>query len=164
TPATPAPTTPAATPTAPGQAGAGISTAVSRNVQIIADKDNNALLITSTPAEYSIIEAALRKLDLLAKQVLIEVMIAEVQLTGDLTFGVEWYFTAGGPRAGGLFSTGTTPGNIFNPGSTGGIGPRVPGFNFLWQNSGFPGGIRAALTALDRAGKTRVLSNPHIMA
>lgn len=160
----PAPITPPGAQTGPGS---GISTAVSRNVQIIADKDNNALLIMATPAEYSVIEAALRKLDLLPKQVMIEVMIAEVQLTGDLSFGVEWYFSHGARQAGGLFRNGTAPGNVFNPTSSAsgaGIGPRVPGFNYLWQNSNFPGGVGAALTLLDNAGKTRVLSNPHIMA
>jgi general secretion pathway protein D len=157
-----APTTPGGA--APGAAG-GLSTNVSRNVQIIADKDNNALLVMSTPAEYSIIEQALRKLDLLPKQVLIEATIAEVQLTGDLKFGVEWYFSNGPKQGGGLFQTGTQPGNPFNPGSTGGLSaPKVPGFNYLWRNDNFPGGIGAALTMLDNAGKTRVLSNPHIMA
>ena len=35
-----------------------------RNLQVVADKDNNTLLIVATPAEYSVIEAALKKLDI----------------------------------------------------------------------------------------------------
>jgi general secretion pathway protein D len=159
-----APTPTAAAPATGAAAGTGAT--VSRNVQIIADKDNNALVIMSTPAEYSLIEAALKKLDVAQKQVLIEVTVAEVALTGDLSFGVQWFFTHGARQAGGLFGGSVGPAsNVF---STGAI-TTTPfntgqGFNYVWQNSLFPGGIQAALTALDTSSKSKVLSNPHIMA
>ena len=54
-----------------------------RNMQVVADKDNNTILIVATPAEYSIIEPALRKLDVPPRQVIIEVTIAEVTLTDE---------------------------------------------------------------------------------
>ena len=46
---------------AAGAAGEGVG--IVRNLQVVADKDNNTLLIVATPAEYSVIEAALKKLD-----------------------------------------------------------------------------------------------------
>ena len=82
----PAPVTATATASGPGT-GSGIV----RNVQVVADKDNNTLLIVATPAEYSVIEAA-RKLDVPQRQVVIEVTIAEVTLTDDIQFGVDWLF------------------------------------------------------------------------
>src|ERR1700737_1063320 len=89
---------------------------VIRNIQVVADKDNNTILIVATPSEYSVIEAALKKLDIPQRQVAIEVTIAEVKLTDDLTFGVEWLFKGGAPSgrgSGGQFNKGgTTP---FNP-------------------------------------------------
>ncbi|HEV2042008.1 MAG TPA: secretin N-terminal domain-containing protein, partial [Casimicrobiaceae bacterium] len=79
---------------------------VIRNIQVVSDKDNNTILIVATPSEYSVIEAALKKLDVPQRQVVIEVTIAEVKLTDDLTFGVEWLFKGGAPSgrgSGGLF-------------------------------------------------------------
>ncbi len=68
-----------------------------RNIQVVADKDNNTLLIVATAQEYRIIEAALKKLDVPPRQVAIEVTIASVALTDDLEFGVDWLFKGGAP-------------------------------------------------------------------
>ena len=79
---------------------------VVRNIQVVADKDQNTVLIVATPSEYSIIEQALKKLDVPSRQVMIEVTIAEVKLTDTLTFGVDWIFKGGAPSgrgSGGLF-------------------------------------------------------------
>jgi general secretion pathway protein D len=144
---------------------------VVRNVQVVADKDNNTVLIVATPAEYAVIEAALKKLDMPSRQVAIEVTIAEVTLTDDLAFGVEWLFKGGAPSgrgSGGQFNKGTTP---FNPavpiaaGATTPIGLAVAtGFNYLINNANFPGGVQAALHLLDTYGNTKVISNPHLAA
>jgi len=63
---------------APGEIG------VVRNVQVVADKDNNTILTVATPAEYAVIEAALKKLDVAQRQVAIELTIAEITLTDQL--------------------------------------------------------------------------------
>ena len=106
---------PAAPPRrAPPVPGApGPAQGIVRNIQVVADKDNNTLLIVATPAEYTVIEAALKKLDIAARQVLIEMVIAEVSLIDDFQFGVEWYFKNGPNQAGGNFRRGTVPGDIF---------------------------------------------------
>src|SRR5208282_3749015 len=76
-----------------GAGGAqGPGSGVIRNVQVVADKDNNMILIVATPAEYAVIEAALKKLDVPQRQVSIEVTIAEVALTDELQTGLEWLF------------------------------------------------------------------------
>ena len=48
------------------------------DVTIIADEENNALIVKATLADYGKIERAIRKLDILPLQVLIEVTIVDV--------------------------------------------------------------------------------------
>ncbi|MEO5699110.1 MAG: type II and III secretion system protein, partial [Casimicrobiaceae bacterium] len=95
---------------------------------------------------------------------------AEVLLTNQFSLGVEWYFshnTVGNlsREAGGLFSSGTTPGNVFSRSSDnpGGIGIQVPGFNYLLRGA-FPGGIQAALHLLENTGNSKIIANPHVAA
>ncbi len=157
-------------PTPAAAAGAG-GLAVVRNIQVVPDKDNNTLLIVATPVEYTVIEAALKKLDVPSRQVAIEVTIASVTLTDELDFGVEWLFKGGAPSgrgAGGLL-TRSTP---FNPGvpPAAGAGANSPilslaqGFTYIINNANFPGGVQAALHLLDSYGDTKVIANPHLAA
>jgi general secretion pathway protein D len=60
-------------------------------VGIIADQDNNAILVLASPQDYRAIEAAIRKLDVPPRQVLIEATIAEVTLGDALQYGVRWF-------------------------------------------------------------------------
>jgi general secretion pathway protein D len=142
---------------------------VIRNIQVVSDKDNNTILIVATPTEYSVIEAALKKLDVAQRQVVIEVTIAEVVLTDDLQFGVEWLFKGGAPKgrgSGGLFNA-TSPFNPATPVAAGATNTGLSlatGFNYLLNNLNFPGGIQAALHLLDNYGNVKVISNPHVSA
>ena len=149
-----------------GATGDGVG--VVRNLQVVADKDNNTILVVATQAEYAIIEAALKKLDFPSRQVVIDVTIAEVLLTQQFSLGVEWFFRNGANQAGGLFSKGTSPGNLFDTTATVaaagvGIGPRVPGFNYLLSGL-FPGGVQAAIHALETSGNSKIIANPHVAA
>ena len=151
---------------APGAQGAQGAQGVVRNIQVVPDKDNNTLLIVATPAEYLIIESALKKLDVAARQVMIEMVIAEVSLTDNFQFGVEWYFRNGANQAGGNFRRGTTVGNLFDTAATvagAGLAARVPGFNYLLSGA-FPGGIQAALSLLGTAANTKIVANPQVAA
>jgi len=152
--------------------GGGDGVGVVRNIQVVADKDQNTVLIVATPSEYSIIEQALKKLDVASRQVMIEVTIAEVKLTDTLTFGVDWIFKGAAPSgrgSGGLFQSGG-----FNPAvplpTTGagavaaGLSVAAQGFSYLINNANFPGGVQAALHLLDTYGNTKVIANPHIAA
>ncbi len=170
TPQTPAQAVVSAATGGRGVAGEGIG--IVRNLQVVADKDNNTLLIIATASEYSIIEAALKKLDVAARQVVIDVTIAQIQLTDELKFGVEWLFKGGAPSgrgSGGLLS-GTVIQNPVNPGSAlpaAGDTPSaalVKGFTYILNNSNFPGGVQAALHLLDTYGNTKVVANPQVAA
>lgn len=119
------------------------------SLRVIADKDNNALIILTTSDQYERIESALKKLDVTPRQVLIEVTIAEVTLTGDLKYGVEWYFS-NGSRQGGQLDTGGS-----------GIAALVPGFSYTWKDS--TGSIKAVLNALAADSRLNIISSPHLM-
>jgi len=175
---TPTSTTPPGAPAVqvnvppPGAVAAAVARAaegigIVRNIQVVADKDNNTLLIVATPPEFQVIEQALKKLDVPSRQVAMEVTIASVTLTDELNFGVEWLFKGGAPDgrgAGGLFirSSPFNPGGSSNPNSTG-LG-LAQGFTYLIQNANFPGGIQAILHLLDSYGDTKVVANPHLAA
>ncbi|MCU7809424.1 MAG: type II secretion system protein GspD, partial [Candidatus Thiodiazotropha sp. (ex Semelilucina semeliformis)] len=59
---------------------------------IIADPDNNAILVMASPMDYNKIKSTIARLDISPKQVLIEATIAEVVLSDNLSYGVRWFF------------------------------------------------------------------------
>jgi general secretion pathway protein D len=79
------------TPQADADAGGGAAGANARGPQIIADRTNAALIIVATDSEYATIEAAIRKLDVLPMQVLIEATVAEVTLNNQLQYGTQFF-------------------------------------------------------------------------
>ena len=126
-------------------------------IKVIADRDNNALLIMANGAEYEKIEEAIKKLDVVPRQVLVEVTIAEVTLTGALSYGLEWFFSSGSVN-GSLLNSGGIGAGLTTP--TGAVSPQLP-FSAVWRGAG--GNIRAVLSALAKTTKVNVLSSPHIM-
>lgn len=142
------------------QAQAGVSGATltiadesggaAEQVRVVADPMNNALLILANTAGYEKIEAALKKLDAAPRQVLIEVMIGEVTLKDELSYGIEWLFT-NGPRRSGMLDLGTA-----------GLTAQVPGFSYaITSASGDT--IKSVLNMLASDNKLNILSSPHIM-
>jgi general secretion pathway protein D len=63
-------------------------------VSIIADEENNALLVMATPSDYDKVLQAIQKLDVLALQVLVEATIVEVTLEDELRYGLQWFFNS----------------------------------------------------------------------
>ncbi len=160
TPATPTGTT-VTTTTAPTSATftlGGVGTTQSE-VRVIADKDTNSLLILASPADYDVIEGALKKLDVMRRQVLVEVMLAEVTLTDNLSFGIDWFITARNNTAGTL-NLGSLPAtSAGSPGAYTGLQlvQSVPGVG------GAAAQVRAVLRALGQDGKSKILASPQIM-
>jgi general secretion pathway protein D len=135
----------AAATTAPGS---NDSVGLPQDVRVIADKDNNALLILASPADYESIESAIRKLDVAVRQVLVEVTIAEITLKDELKYGLEWYFN-NGARINGKLDIGL-----------GGIAALVPGFSYSWVSKAAD--VGAVLNALATDSKLKIISSPHI--
>ncbi len=125
----------------------------SGDIRIIADEKNNALVILATSAEYRMIEATLKRLDIVPLQVLIEVTIAEVTLNDDLEYGLQWFFQVG--RAS------QSDRNTFtlSPLTTGDVASLFPGFSYAFSG----GDARVVLNMLADITDVRVISSPQLM-
>ena len=62
-------------------------------VKVVADKRTNSLIVTTSPQNFPTIERLIEKLDVRSRQVLIKVLIAEITLTDETKFGIEWTYT-----------------------------------------------------------------------
>jgi general secretion pathway protein D len=122
------------------------------DVNIIADEERNALIVMASPEDYARIEKTLRKLDILPLQVLIEASIIEVSLTGDLSYGVEWFFKN---------SLGKYTGEALLDLGTGGLAAAVPGFSYSIIDSS--GDVRAVINTLASDSRINVISSPSLM-
>jgi general secretion pathway protein D len=123
------------------------------DVRVVADEDNNALMIYATGKQYDVIRRALEQLDIVATQVLIEASILEVTLTDELRYGLEWSFNNNiGDDYEGL-------GVLAN--AADGPAPIVPGFSYAITNS--VGDIKAVLNALSEESLLNVISSPSVM-
>lgn len=173
-PATPEfvrPAQPAAAAVAAAVTGssAGAELGVSRNVQIIADKDNNAIVILATQAEYSLIEGAIKKLDLAPRQVLVEAKIARVTLTGTFKLGLNWAFQNGlRIGTGNVLSINPAASNTAaNPYGISDVTKFAAGsgFNYAWSNFTEGGNtINAIFNLLASDSRTRIVSTPSLIA
>lgn len=63
---------------------------ISKDVQIVADKATNSLVITAGKDDYLVLEEVIKKLDIPRRMVYIEALIMEVSVTKDFELGVEW--------------------------------------------------------------------------
>ena len=132
----------------------------SEAVKIIADKVKNALVIQAKPSDYRTVESALRKLDIVPLQVLLEATILEVTLNDALRYGVEWFFKFGenrfvfsnlGPRTG--FGGENPEADILNS-------LQVPGFAYVATPT--RSSVKAIVTALDQVSDVNVISSPQV--
>jgi general secretion pathway protein D len=117
------------------------------SARIIPDDVNNSLVIMARPGVWRMIEEALRKLDVVPLQVLIEATVAEVTLNDDLRYGVQSFFDEG--------NTTTTLSSI----ASGTIASTFPGFSFVFDD----GNIRTILDALDSVTDIRIISAPQVL-
>jgi general secretion pathway protein D len=116
-------------------------------IQIVPDVRNNALVVSATPEEYRQIESALQQLDVTPLQVLIEATIAEVTLTDQLRYGLEWFFHTGDSNF------------TFSSLATGAVSPAFPGFSYAFSSAN----AQVVLNALSQITDVKVISSPQLM-
>ena len=137
--------------TAPALGGAA---EVEGEVSIVADERTNALIIVTAPINYPHIVDTIKKLDTMPKQVLIEVLIADVTLDEGSELGISWDLRNQGEMdIGGetYYFDGTASQTVGGPGS---------GFVYeLFEASRF----KALLSAKANENKLEILSSPHIV-
>jgi type II secretory pathway component GspD/PulD (secretin) len=168
--ATTKPGTPPGAPPSPPpgpQTQAGVSSAsagealVSDVTKIFPDEITNSLVILATPEDYTLILETLKKIDQVPRQVMIEVLIAEITLTDELKFGLEWALRARGDQGFISLAGSFSPPASSTTSTTSGTAT-APGFTFLGIDK--TGLIQGFLQTLATQGKTNVLASPHIMA
>ena len=141
--------------------GEGEGDSAAASVRVVADEENNSLMIYSTGMQYKTIKAALEKLDIPPTQVLIEASIVEVTLSDSLQYGLEWTFNnqLGGSEFSGV---GVLSDGEYNFG--GGDGPLAQLANgFAYTVTGGSNDIVAVLKALAQESLLNVLSTPSVM-
>jgi general secretion pathway protein D len=166
------PTTPPPTPARPGAPVPPPPTPpttpeearIAAEVRIVADERTNALIVKATQQDYKLIEETIRRLDIIPKQVLIEVLAAEITLTDSLEFGLNWVLRSGdlalsqftGLIGGADFS------NFINLPSdqVRGIAGNLQGFNATFVDGRK---FRAFLNTLAAYTKINALATPHIL-
>lgn len=116
-------------------------------MRIVPNASNNSILVLASPNEYSAIQAALKRMDRPALQVLIEATLAEITLNDELKFGVQWEFL--------------NDGNIttLSQNGSGAVSQSFPGFSYLHTGTDFI----ASLNALDSITDVQVISSPRLM-
>lgn len=102
-------------------------------LRIVVDERTNAVIVYATGEAYRNILPLIKRMDVMPKQVLLEVMIAEVTLTDEFSMGVEFALNSGD------FSMGTK--GAFGVEKMGGLGMGLKGVsgevlaNFMQSNS-----------------------------
>ncbi len=115
---------------------------------VVADIENNALLISTTAREYERVQQILRQLDVVPTQVMLEAVIAEVTLNDQLKFGLRWFFENG------RFGVG------LSDLASGSAAARFPGFAWSYATND----INVTLSALSSITNVNVVSAPTLMA
>ena len=156
-------------PGAPGQPQ-GPQPIFKEEVRIVADPVTNSLVVLATKRDYQLIADVLKKIDVVPRQVLLEVSIAEITLNKALQFGVEWALAQG--KLSQTVATDTSGTSIFRLGPRGlpvggslggGSVTRNPGsgaFAVISDRDHF----NVFINALQSRTNVKMLSAPHIMA
>jgi len=137
-------------------------------VGVSAVEETNALLVRSTPAAWKSIKDVITRLDVMPMQVHIEAQVVEVQLSGALEYGVNWYFEnavsdtvanggAGLPNAAGRNLWGDIKGSVRAAQGAGAGGVGGLAWTFLGRNAA------AVISALDQVTDLQLLQTPSIL-
>ena len=142
------------------EAEISVSGELSGEVEIIEDEVNNAILIKARPRDYAIMADVLKQIDVVPRQVLIDVMVIEVSLDDSIEYGVEWFFKS---------NIGNYPGNVaLTDNDLGGLakdtalGTGIGGFAYSLYGAG--GDLRALINLLASETDVNILSAPNILA
>lgn len=145
-------------------ASADNSDIFSTNVRVFADGVNNSLVIRTKPRTFTMIKAILDRLDILPRQVLIQVLVVEIGLNDTTKFGVEFNFSDNNgimpgetPKKNIGYSGGTNYKNL-NPGAKDEFGSK-----FWLYNPKNPDQKFGYIQALAGMTNVKVLSSPQIL-
>ena len=160
-----APLPPGTAPRAPAPGAPGAPTAKpEEQLRIVADPATNSLIVYGTAQEFQNIKNILKELDAVPRQVLLDVLVAEITLTDTERLGFDYEIRPGnttflgrtlpsrGSVLSGILSALGTP--------TDGIAPGPLGVTGIFG----PGNVRILLNALASDSRFKILSAPSVLA
>ncbi|HEY7366093.1 MAG TPA: type II secretion system secretin GspD [Methylomirabilota bacterium] len=145
-----------------GGASAGELGVIEGQVRFIGDETTNSVIVTTFPRNWEEIEATIKQLDRSPRQVLIEVLVAEITLTDDLRLGIDWAIKMGSLR---LVQSTISPPLINAPSRE----LPIPGLPLTLPAGGLTAfaldtdKFFAMLNTLASENKVNVISSPHVM-
>jgi general secretion pathway protein D len=125
-------------------------------VTIVPDEATNALVIKTSPRNYEFIEATIKQLDIVPKQVVIELFIAQIGLTDTFKFSLEEIIRSGQFLAAGAF------GGPLATAVAGAVEKAIAptGFTFAFVDKDT---FRVVLNNVAGVTKVEVLASPHLL-
>jgi len=157
---------------APRPSGSGTAELFSGEVKVTADKPSNSLVIIASASDFAVVQRLIDKLDRPRRQVFVEAVIMEVDIsnTSDLGVGMHLAVPVNTPNGKGFIPIGLEPGRInsLNPSSalqlggflTGLVGPVSAELKDIFP---FPS-VGVVIQALQSNSDVNVLSTPHLIA
>ncbi|HEU4368564.1 MAG TPA: type II secretion system secretin GspD [Methylomirabilota bacterium] len=163
-PPPPPPPPPSVAPGAPLAPGTADAPLTEGQVRFIADETTNAIIASTTPRQWADIEATIKQLDRMPRQVLIEVLVAEITLTDNTRLGIDWAIKQGNFRLAQQSNVTQATGFTAFDALIGRVST-VAGLPFGGLNAFAIAGdeMFALLNALAADNKVNVISNPHVM-
>lgn len=115
-------------------------------LRIVPNEESNSVMVLATPSEFGVVESALKQIDVAPRQVFIEATLAEVTLTDELRYGLQWNFNFG--------DNSVSLGRSDSPSS------EFPGFSWSYSSGS---SASAVLNALESITDVQVISSPKLM-
>lgn len=144
----PPPTSPAAPPSTTTEGGA----VAEGEINIVVDETNNALVVRAYARDYRSILETVKKLDIYPRQVLIEILLADILLSDNMELGIDFVKYLDGGKWQQAISYGTFSGlGLAGPGLT---------YSIVQEAGKFAAQIKAAATL----GRAKILTSPHLLA
>jgi general secretion pathway protein D len=122
-------------------------------VGISAVEESNSLLVRAAPGQWESIRRAIDRLDTMPLQVHVEAQVVEVKLTGELSYGVSWFF--GNALLDLDPPVASTPNSVHNSATS--ITPAGASFTFTGPSA------QAVISTLDSISDVRILSAPSVL-
>jgi general secretion pathway protein D len=148
-------------PAATSASAGGAPRGAFQNVRITADSGNNSIVVYSNQEDYRVVERALRDIDRPRLQVAIEATVAEVTLTDDLQYGIQYFLTSKDVGAGKDKGSISLLGAAQSTAQSALLQRTAPGLNVLLGSEALP---RVILNALATITEVKVLSSPSVVA
>jgi general secretion pathway protein D len=144
----PPPTAASAPPSTPAEGGA----VPEGEINVVVDETNNALVVRSFARDYKGILETIKKLDIYPRQVLIEILLADIVLTDNAELGIDLVRYLDGGKWQQTIQFGEFS-------SLAAAGPGLT-YTIVEEAGRFSAAIKAAATL----GRLKVLTSPHLLA